>query len=192
MLVMWDAFVCEKLCTSQEGFSFFFFFSIILNKPLLIRMYANIFIVVIVVLFASQTSSSSISFPFFCAPSQNKKIYSPFFWFHSFFIIIGFAWSLGTMTAMMKVEVGRGWKWKSKTQICGQRFETNKLKRWKLVWMQWAESLIRDMTIIFATICIRKTRMTGEILIKNLFVQTLWKYRENAKMRICMKSCFKL
>jgi len=42
-------------------------------------MYANIFIVVIVVLFASQTSSSSISFPFFCAPSQYKKIYSPFF-----------------------------------------------------------------------------------------------------------------
>jgi hypothetical protein len=60
------------------------------------------------------------------------------------------------------------------------------LKRWKLVWMQWAVSLIRDMTIIFATICIRKTRMTGEILIKNLFVQTLWKIEQ---MTICMKSC---
>lgn len=162
MLAMW----AKKIMYSTERILISFFFQSSLTKPLLIRKYANIFIVVIVVLLPLKHHHFPFPFLFFFfSIITNKKIFFliPFpFHYHRFYSKLTRRW--------------RQW-WREKggdekkgikiTQICGQRFaKPNKLKRWKLVWMQWAESLIRDMTIILLLFVSAKPNDRGKFWLR--------------------------
>lgn len=155
ILEMWDIHTLScwpcgpKNYVQHRKDSHFFFFQSSLTKPLLIRKYANIFIVVIVVLLPLKHHHFPFPFLFFLfSIITNKKI---------FFFLIPFPFHYHRFCSKLTRRWRQWWREKGgdekkgikKTQICGQRFaKPNKLKRWKLVWMQWAESLIRDMTII--------------------------------------------
>ena len=131
MLAMWDAFVCEKKYEQHRKDSRSFFQSSLTNRFSFGSM-QTFSLLLLWFFFLSNISSSSISFPFFYSPSQIRRF--------TLLFLIPFPFHYHRFCSKLRDDDGNDEGKIKKTQNCGQRFETNKLKRWKLVWMQWAES----------------------------------------------------
>ena len=132
-------YVKKKLCTSQEGFSFVF--SIILNKPLLIRKYTNIFIVVIVVFFPLKHLIIFHFLSFFYSPSQIRRF--------TLLFLIPFPFHYHRFCSKLRDDDGNDeGKIKKKHKIADKDLKPTNWNGESLCECNELNPLIRDMTII--------------------------------------------